>query len=186
MTQLNLLPEKRRQDAIVEWQTRSLLRIFSLVLAVTLVSVAEVVAAAVYVDTKTENVVAAYQASREQLERDEEANELAKRQNEASALLGKIAKNDLHPVLWSSVMLDVHNAIPEGVTVQRIELTESDARIVGQAESREAFREIAPALEATALFTAVDLPLSSLFSEGTIPVDITASFSSNGLTDYQL
>lgn len=186
MKQLNLLSPESRRRAVAEWQAFALWRLLAAGIVVMMFGIAEIVLASTSLSRKTALQVIAYQEQATQLEGDLSANELARRQKESQQFIRTIAEKNLHPILWTGVVMDLSDAVPEGVTIASLQFTEKQAHIILKARDRTAALSVESALEETGLFTAVDLPLSSLFDEGPIELDLTLPFESSALNTHRL
>lgn len=186
MKQLNLLSPESRRRAVAEWQAFALWRLLAVGLVVAILGISEIVLASTTLNRKTATQVSKYQEQATQLEGDAFAAELAKRQKESQLFVRIIAEENLHPILWANVVADVHRVMPEGIVMQSLEFTNEQTHMVLKARDRSAALSVEPALEGMGLFTAVDLPLSSLFNEGPIKLDLTLPFESSGLKKYRL
>lgn len=186
MKQLNLLSPESRRRAVAEWQAFALWRLLAVGLVVVVFGIAEVVLASTSLSRKTLTQVVEYQEQATQLEGDISANELARRQKESQQFMRTIAEKNLHPILWTGVVGDLHAAVPDGVTISSFQFTEEQAHVILEARDRTAALSVESALEGTGLFTAVDLPLSSLFDEGPIELDLTLPFEPSALNTHRL
>ncbi|MBI3120307.1 MAG: hypothetical protein HYZ08_01685 [Candidatus Kerfeldbacteria bacterium] len=187
MIQLNLLSDQDRTRIRWQWRAIVLKRLLGVVGFCAILTIVLVVVANAMVDRDIEKTLQQFSDVQTLLSEEQSTNGFLQRQKDLDQLAQVLKTVDEHPIVWSSVIQRIHDAIPAGVKLKELEISsDQTVHLLGTVENREIFLAVRPALEETGLFVSVDLPLSSLFSEGQIPLDMTLSLSDSALSAIRL
>lgn len=187
MIQINILTDRYKQTARLEWRSAIFWRLAFLLIGVSVLSLATIVGGVFYIDRETKVVVKEYENLRTSIAVDNTTSVVFTKQKELSQIVNVIVSENATLHRWSEILSQTHNAMPESVTITQMEILEdAKVHVVGSAPDRETFLEIRNALTETTLFTTVDLPLSSLFASDTIPFDMTLTLTPEAIVAITL